>query len=278
MDEKAKMEAVRDVFGRLVDARSTDGKLTLSDEEIIGNCFVFMFAGHETTAGTLAAAMGLLATHPEAQERVYHSIKKVLGDREPTFDDFDSLEEVLACFYEALRMFPAAFLMLRETFRDAVLPLSHIDEPTTVENVPFSKNTVFVVDFFGLFYDPALFPDPERFDPTRWTKTKSTVSPEKATTKATQADEVSSTTAGASSLEGFVGFSFGPRTCLGHKFAKVEAVAFLTLLMREWRIEPVLEGGESREEWRSRVLEPRIDLTIKFADMPLKLIRREIEG
>ena len=35
-------ELIKDVFGRLVDARLSDGKLTLSDDELIGNCFVFV--------------------------------------------------------------------------------------------------------------------------------------------------------------------------------------------------------------------------------------------
>jgi len=47
-------------------------------------------------------------------------------------------------------------------------------------------------------------------------------------------------------LDAFAGFSFGPRTCLGHKFAKVEAVCFLTLLLRDWRVETALEPGETR--------------------------------
>ena len=35
-------ELIKDVFGRLVNARLSDGKLKLSDEEIIGNCFIFV--------------------------------------------------------------------------------------------------------------------------------------------------------------------------------------------------------------------------------------------
>lgn len=35
-------DSIKDVFGRLVNARLADGKNTLSDEEIIGNCFVFV--------------------------------------------------------------------------------------------------------------------------------------------------------------------------------------------------------------------------------------------
>ena len=32
----------------------------LSESEVLGNVFIFMFAGHETTAGTLAYALALL--------------------------------------------------------------------------------------------------------------------------------------------------------------------------------------------------------------------------
>lgn len=39
-------EGIKDVFGRLVNARLSDGKLALNDSEIIGNCFILVFAGH----------------------------------------------------------------------------------------------------------------------------------------------------------------------------------------------------------------------------------------
>ena len=35
-------DGIRDVFGRLVDARLTEGKLSLTETEIIGNCFIFV--------------------------------------------------------------------------------------------------------------------------------------------------------------------------------------------------------------------------------------------
>ena len=46
MEEGDVSEGIRDVFGRLVNARLSDGKLALSDSEIIGNCFILVFAGH----------------------------------------------------------------------------------------------------------------------------------------------------------------------------------------------------------------------------------------
>ena len=78
-----------------------------------------------------------------------------------------------------------------------------------------------------------------------------------------------------SSMDGFIGFSFGARTCLGHKFAKVEAVCFLTNLLREWRVEVILEKGETMEMWKERVLTPKFIFTLSFGEVPMRLVRRE---
>ena len=122
-------------------------------------------------------------------------------------------------------------------------------------------------------YDPQTFPEPESFQPWRWSKAKSEGAEAESIQTEKQASEVSSSSS-ATALEGFTGFSFGPRTCLGHKFAKIEAVCFLTHLIREWRIEPELKDGETREQWRARVLEPRFVVTLAFDKVPIKLVRR----
>lgn len=66
----------------------------------------------------------------------------------------------------------------------------------------------------------------------------------------------------------------GPRTCLGRKFATTEAVAFLTMLLRDWKIEPILRPGESKQEWRNRVLDGQIALTLGVKDVSVKFTRR----
>jgi len=80
----------------------------------------------DTTAHTLAAALGFLGLHEDIQEEVYEQIISVVGpDRDPVrvvqvfssaqnphhclllkvFDDYPKLDKVLGVFYEALRMF-----------------------------------------------------------------------------------------------------------------------------------------------------------------------------
>lgn len=59
---------------------NADGRKGLSIGEILGNIFVINFAGHDTTANTLAYSMLLLAAYPEVQDWVGEEIKEVLGD------------------------------------------------------------------------------------------------------------------------------------------------------------------------------------------------------
>jgi cytochrome P450 len=49
----------------------------LSVDEIFGNIFVINFAGHDTTANTLAFSMLLLAAYPEVQDWVSEEVKQV---------------------------------------------------------------------------------------------------------------------------------------------------------------------------------------------------------
>ncbi len=55
----------------------------LTENEIYGNIFVFNFAGHDTTAHTLAFAIVLLATRPDVQDWIADELHYVLGDQKP---------------------------------------------------------------------------------------------------------------------------------------------------------------------------------------------------
>jgi len=69
-------------------------------------------------------------------------------------------------------------------------------------------------------------------------------------------------------------FGYGPRACIGRKFSIVESVYFLTLLLRDWRVDIVPEEGETREEWRERVLGAWVELALSFGKIPVVLRRR----
>ncbi|KAH9998644.1 cytochrome P450 [Russula vinacea] len=56
-----------DLFNGLLDAAEDElnNGAALTDDELIGNMFIFLLAGHETTAHTLCFAFGLLALYPD---------------------------------------------------------------------------------------------------------------------------------------------------------------------------------------------------------------------
>ena len=121
-------------------------------------------------------------------------------------------------------------------------------------------------------YDPKNFPEPMTFNPRRFIDTTSKKS-NMDTDETLQADRATAHFP-ISTLEGFLGFSYGPRTCLGNKFAKVESVAFITMILREWEVVVDLKG-ETTEQWRERVLAPKFGQALLIGEVPLKLIRRK---
>lgn len=54
-----------------------------------------------------------------------------------------------------------------------------------------------------------------------------------------------------------------------------EAVCFLVMLLRDWQVRPILRPGESKAEWRERVLDARLLVTLGVKDVPLIFTRRK---
>lgn len=63
--------------------------------------------------------------------------------------------------------------------------------------------------------------------------------------------------------------------CIGRKFALTESVCWLTMLLREWRVEPILQPGETKEEWKRRIMDGRLVPTLAVAEVPVRFVRRK---
>ena len=65
--------------------------------------------------------------------------------------------------------------------------------------------------------------------------------------------------------DAFIPFSGGPRGCIGRGFAETEAVAVLSMIISQYKVEVQEEpqfAGETFEQRRARLLETNITLTI----------------
>ncbi|HEV7628370.1 MAG TPA: cytochrome P450, partial [Streptomyces sp.] len=85
---------------------------------------------------------------------------------------------------------------------------------------------------FALHRDPALFPDPERFDPDRWLPERSADLPR----------------------EGYIPFGAGNRKCIGDGFAWTEIVITLATVLTRWKFQ--LQPGHTVREVASAVAHP----------------------
>lgn len=134
----------------------------MDDEELIGNMFIFLLAGHETSewchrclshvsndhrfsvsivfrfthpspsassfagAHTMAFAFGLLALYPEEQDKLYAQIKEVMPDDEAEipYSDYSLFTRALAVMHETLRIFPSVIAVPKRvtTLQDTILP------------------------------------------------------------------------------------------------------------------------------------------------------------
>jgi cytochrome P450 len=99
------------------DADSEDMlKSPLSKAEILGNIFVFNFAGHDTTAISLGYVLLLLVAHHDVQDWVHEELQYYIGKEDPktlSYSDlFPKLKRclaVLVCI--ATPLYPEAYLL-----------------------------------------------------------------------------------------------------------------------------------------------------------------------
>ncbi|KDR75779.1 hypothetical protein GALMADRAFT_248468 [Galerina marginata CBS 339.88] len=241
-----------DLFTSLLDANSDDlDGDHLTESELIGNIFIFLLAGHETTAHTLCFTFALLAFHPDEQEKLLQHIKSVLPDgRIPTYEEMPSLTYSMAVFYETLRLFPPVVNIPKYSAEDTVLSVGNADGEK--RTVPIPKGTRVAINTPGLHYNPRYWDDPETFKPSRFLK------PDWP-------------------RDAFVPFSVGARACLGRKFFETEGIAVLTMLVSRYKItikeEPQF-SGETVEQCKARVFKTSNMLTLTPVRVPLTFTRR----
>ncbi|XP_005406118.1 PREDICTED: phylloquinone omega-hydroxylase CYP4F2-like [Chinchilla lanigera] len=206
---KAKAKAkTLDFIDVLLLSKDEDGK-ELSDEDIRAEADTFMFEGHDTTASGLSWILYNLARHPEYQERCRQEVRELLRGREPEeieWDDLAQLPFLTMCIKESLRLHPPVTAVSRCCTQDVVLPDGRV--------IPKGVNCF--ISIFGTHHNPAVWPDPEVYDPFRF-------DPENIKDRSPLA---------------FIPFSAGPRNCIGQTFAMAEMKVVLALTLLRFRVLP----------------------------------------
>lgn len=196
-----------DLLSALLVAEDDRGE-GMSDRAIRDELVTLLAAGHDTTALALTYALYLLGTQPEADGRLFAELESELDGGPPSIEDLDRLPYTEAVVSEALRLYPPTHATAREPIEDVVVGGYRLPEDATV----FLPQ--WVVHRDGRWWD-----DPEAYRPERWLA-EDPDHPEYA----------------------YFPFGGGPRHCIGHRFALVEARILLATIVSRWRLEPT--GGE----------------------------------
>lgn len=195
-----------DLLSTLVDLRETD-KNSLSDEEIVDQLITLIFAGHDTTALTLTAALHQLGTHETIRNRFHAELDAVLGGDPPTVADIGDLAFTERIVHETLRKYPPVHTLPRKTTQTVILDGHRLQAGMRTH-----------LSIWHVHRDNRFWENPHEFRPTRWCDT-----PPQAKGYA------------------FVPFGGGPRTCLGRRFALLEAILVLATVGQRYHLAPECE-------------------------------------
>ena len=170
--------------------------------EMVDQVAIFFLAGHETSASALGWALYLLASHPEAQERVAAEAAGL----KPEFGTVGSLRFTRDVFREALRLYPPVPMLVRE---------NAVTEDFRGRKV--KPGAQLVISPWHLQRHERIWERPDEFDPDRWT----------------------TETGREASREGYLPFSRGARVCPGAGFAMLEGTLMLAHLVRAFRFQAI---------------------------------------
>ncbi|TGJ85111.1 hypothetical protein E0Z10_g3634 [Xylaria hypoxylon] len=225
-------------------SRAIGTKVSLTNEEIKGNLFIFLLAGYDTTANTIIYACIILALYPDIQSKVLDEITEFYKG-EGTGDILSkSSSEYLAMFpyllafmHEILRVFPVIIPIARQTV--SAQELTTRSERFGDERVTLPGGMDVVINNTAIHFSETYWPSPDILDPRRWLVRDSQVfDPSKPLTKEQEVEIQKGIFSTQGNAKGtFMAFGEGPRACLGRNFAKVEFVAFFSRLLQNNRLE-----------------------------------------
>ncbi|CAO4377788.1 unnamed protein product [Caenorhabditis nigoni] len=177
----------------------------LTTDEVVGQCFVFLVGGFDTTALSLSFSSYLLATHPDVQKKLQEEVDRECKDPEITFDQLSKLKYMECVIKETLRLYPlAALANARRCMRAA-----------TLGGLEIEKGVDIVCDTWTIHKDPKIWgTDAEDFKPERWESGDDHIL----------------------SKGSFISFGLGPRQCIGMRLAYMEEKLLLCHILRKYTL------------------------------------------
>jgi cytochrome P450 family 110 len=187
-----------DILNLLMSARDAEGQ-PMTDEELRDELMTLLFAGHETTASSLAWALYWIHRVPEVRSQLLRELDSLDGQLEPSA--IAKLPYLTAVCSETLRIYPVAMIIFPRIVKSSFQLMGYEFEPGTV-----ISPCVYLTH-----HREDIYPEPKRFKPERFLERQ--YSP-------------------------YEYFPFGgsDRRCIGMAFAQYEMKLVLATILSRWEL------------------------------------------
>lgn len=193
------------------DKDSKEDAVVLDDRLLTAQVFIFFVAGFETSSSTMSFCVYELAINEEVQELARQEVDAILSeldDGQPiTYEHVAKMTYIEKVLLETMRKYPPVPGLVRVCTKPYTLPGTKVHMKV--------GDQVFIPTF-AIQRDPNIFPEPDRFDPERFSED------------------------GRKSWHPFAYLPFGegPRICIGLRFAMVEMKMGLARLLQHYKLLP----------------------------------------
>jgi cytochrome P450 len=227
-ERRASTQEGDDLLSVLVHTKDEDGNL-MSNLEVMHEYQNLFGASFETTATALTWTWYLLTTHPAIYQKVRAEVDS-LGHT-PTYADFPNLPYCLQVFKEAMRLYPPSYTLLRQALCDV-----------EIGNYLVPEGYFTLIPVYMLHRNPDAFPDPEQFNPDRFTPEREQDLPRGA----------------------YMPFGAGPRICMGNHLVLMEGPLLLATLAQRVTFELLPGQTIEPDVSKSIALRPNRDVIVKM--------------
>lgn len=204
IDERRGPHDKTDVLAMLMSSHEDSDVEKLDDTELRDQILNLFLAGFETSASGLTWTFMLLARYPEVTRKVLEEVEQVVGDGPVQAEHLPQLQYLGWVLNEAMRLYPPIWTNERV-----------LQEDDTINGHHIPRGTMVAVSTWLLHHHPALWTQPRRFDPERFSDERSE----------------------GRNRYAFAPFGLGPRTCVGNHFATMQAKVMVATIVRRMVID-----------------------------------------
>lgn len=184
-------------------------EITKENDSLVSNVLSFILDAHETTKTTLSFLAIQLACHSHVQEKIRQEIDSTFQSKHCEYEMLNDLVYLEQTIYESMRLNSALGTLMKTCTSKIQL------EGYDGLSCQLEPGNIIVLSIHGLHKDPRNWPDPEKFDPDRFSEEN-----KRGRHKFT-----------------FLPFGEGPRMCLGRRLAMMSIKMGIIAILKDFSLE-----------------------------------------